>query len=75
MLRTNPLSERLNAFIIKFDFHLSPQKLHDDIVLHTKDVGKFKEYGKDLADSQDTIKDDVLATIRKSNSEVSLAKW
>lgn len=41
------------------------QKLHDDIVLHTKDVGKFKEHGKDLAELQDTIKDDVLSTIRK----------
>ncbi len=40
------------------------KKLHDDIVLHTKDVGKFKEHGKDLAELQDTIKDDVLSTIR-----------
>ena len=39
--------------------------LHDDIVLHTKDVEKLKDGGRELANTQDQIKDDVLRTVGK----------
>ncbi|XP_071483778.1 microtubule-actin cross-linking factor 1, isoforms 6/7-like [Diadema antillarum] len=45
--------------------------LHDQIVLHTKDVEKLKDYGKDLANTQDAVKDDVLRTVRDVSDKYS----
>ncbi|XP_033113685.1 microtubule-actin cross-linking factor 1-like [Anneissia japonica] len=42
----------------------SQKALHDDCVLHTKDIEKLRDYGKDLSDAQGQVKDQVEETIR-----------
>ncbi|PIK50368.1 putative dystonin isoform X1 [Apostichopus japonicus] len=45
--------------------------LHDDIVLHSKDVTKMKDFGKELAQTQDSVKDSVLNDVRDVSEKYS----
>ena len=50
-------------------FSLVSQKFNDDVIAHGKDIERAKQAGKDLADAQDIVKNDVQKALGKSNIE------